>query len=118
MRKVIVDTGRKRYPIHIGAGLSCEAGRLAADVTGPVKAALITDDNVDRIWSERITESLKSSGFVVSRHVIPNGEISKNIENYIKILSFFLTINFEGRHALCFGEAWWEILPDSQHQLT
>ncbi|MFA7220753.1 MAG: 3-dehydroquinate synthase [Synergistaceae bacterium] len=89
MRKVIiVDTGRKRYPIHIGAGLSCEAGRLAADVTGPVKAALITDDNVDRIWSERITESLKSSGFVVSRHVIPNGEVSKNIENYIKILSF------------------------------
>lgn len=88
MRKVIVDTGRKRYPIHIGAGLSCEAGRLAADVTGPVKAALITDDNVDRIWSERITESLKSSGFAVSRYVIPNGEVSKNIENYIKILSF------------------------------
>jgi len=88
VRKVIVDTGRKRYPIHIGAGLSCEAGRLAADVTGPVKAALITDDNVDRIWSERITESLKSSGFAVSRYVIPNGEVSKNIENYIKILSF------------------------------
>ena len=32
--------------------------------------------------------SLKSAGFVVSRHVIPNGEVSKNIENYIKILGF------------------------------
>ena len=88
MRKVTVDTGRKRYPIHIGAGLSCNTGRLASELTGPTKAALITDDNVDRLWSERITVSLKSAGFVVSRHVIPNGEVSKNIENYIKILGF------------------------------
>lgn len=88
MRKVTVDTGRKRYPIHIGAGLSCNTGRLASELTGPTKAALITDDKVDRLWSERITVSLKSAGFVVSRHVIPNGEVSKNIENYIKILGF------------------------------
>ena len=88
MRKVTIDTGRKRYPIHIGAGLSCNTGRLASELTGPTKAALITDDNVDRLWSERITVSLKSAGFVVSRHVIPNGEVSKNIENYIKILGF------------------------------
>ena len=88
MRKVTIDTGRKRYPIHIGAGLSCNTGRLASELTGPTKAALITDDKVDRLWSERITVSLKSAGFVVSRHVIPNGEVSKNIENYIKILSF------------------------------
>jgi len=88
VRKVTIDTGRKRYPIHIGAGLSCNTGRLASELTGPTKAALITDDNVDRLWSERITVSLKSAGFVVSRHVIPNGEVSKNIENYIKILGF------------------------------
>ena len=88
MRKVTVDTGRKRYPIHIGAGLSCNTGRLASELTGPTKAALITDDKVDRLWSDRITVSLKSAGFVVSRHVIPNGEVSKNIENYIKILGF------------------------------
>ena len=88
MRKVTIDTGRKRYPIHIGAGLSCNTGRLASELTGPTKAALITDDKVDRLWSERITVSLKSAGFVVYRHVIPNGEVSKNIENYIKILGF------------------------------
>jgi 3-dehydroquinate synthase len=88
VRKVTIDTGRKRYPIHIGAGLSCNTGRLASELTGPTKAALITDDKVDRLWSERITVSLKSAGFVVSRHVIPNGEVSKNIENYIKILGF------------------------------
>lgn len=88
MRKVIVDTGRKRYPIHIGAGISCDTGRLASELTGPTKAALITDDNVDRLWSDRITDSLENAGFVVSRHVIPNGEVSKNIENYIKILGF------------------------------
>ena len=88
MRKVTIDTGRKRYPIHIGAGLSCNTGRLASELTGPTKAALITDDKVDRLWSERITVSLKSAGFVVSRHVFPNVEVSKNIENYIKILGF------------------------------
>ncbi|MGE4446322.1 MAG: 3-dehydroquinate synthase [Synergistaceae bacterium] len=85
---VTVDTGRKRYPIHIGAGISCDTGRLASELTGPTKAALITDDNVGRLWSERITESLENAGFVVSRHVIPNGEVSKNIENYINILGF------------------------------
>lgn len=88
MRKITVDTGRKRYPVHIGAGLSSYTGRLASELTGPGKAALVTDDNVDHLWSERITESLESAGFVVSVHVIPNGEVSKNIENYIKILGF------------------------------
>lgn len=88
MRNVIVDTGRKRYTIHIGSGLSDETGMLASEVTGPTKAALITDDNVDRILSGRITESLERAGFSVFRHVIPNGESSKNIENYVKILSF------------------------------
>ena len=88
MRKVTADTGRKRYTIHIGEGLSFNTGKLASELTGPTKAALITDDNVDRLWSDRITVSLKSAGFVVSRHVIPNGEVSKNIENYIKILGF------------------------------
>ena len=88
MRNVLVDTGRKRYSIHIGAGLSHKTGKLAAKLTGPTKAALITDDNVDRLWSEQITKSLESAGFKVSVHVIPNGECSKNIENYIKILGF------------------------------
>jgi len=49
VRKVTIDTGRKRYPIHIGAGLSCNTGRLASELTGPTKAALITDDKVDRL---------------------------------------------------------------------
>jgi len=88
VRNVLVDTGRKRYSIHIGAGLSHKTGKLAAKLTGPTKAALITDDNVDRLWSEQITKSLESAGFKVSVHVIPNGECSKNIENYIKILAF------------------------------
>ena len=79
MRKVTIDTGRKRYPIHIGAGLSCNTGRLASELTGPTKAALITDDKVDRLWSERITV-FSSAGFVVSRHVIPNARFPRTLK--------------------------------------
>jgi len=88
VRNILVDTGRKRYCIHIGAGLSNKTGKLAAKLTGTTKAALITDDNVDRLWSEQITKSLENAGYKVSVHVIPNGESSKSIENYIKILGF------------------------------
>jgi 3-dehydroquinate synthase len=42
---------------------------------------------VDRIWSDHVIASLEKAGFIVSKYVIPNGESSKNIENYIKILA-------------------------------
>ncbi|MDD4160698.1 MAG: 3-dehydroquinate synthase [Synergistaceae bacterium] len=87
MKNVIVDTGRKRYPIYIKAGASDATGSLAAEITGITKALLITDDNVDRMYSRRIIDSLEGEGFSLSKCVILNGEGSKNIENYIKILT-------------------------------
>lgn len=88
MRTITAETERKKYPIHIGSGISAQTGALAAEITGCTKAALITDDNVDRLYSDHITESLGRAGFKVIKHVIPNGESSKSMENYIRILGF------------------------------
>ena len=88
MRTITAETERKKYPIHIGSGISAQTGALAAEITGSTKAALITDDNVDRLYSVHITKSLEMAGFKVLKHVIPHGESSKSMGNYIKILGF------------------------------
>lgn len=88
MRTITAGTGRKKHPIHIGSGISAQTGALTAEITGCTKAALITDDNVDRLYSAYITDVLERAGFKVIKYVIPNGESSKNMENYIKILGF------------------------------
>jgi len=88
VRTITAETVKNKYPIHIGSGISAQTGVLASEITGCTKAALITDDNVDRLYSGHITEALERAGFKVIKHVIPNGESSKNMENYTKILGF------------------------------
>ena len=88
MRIITANTATKKYPIYIGSGISAQIGILSAEITGSTKAALITDDNVDRLYSDDITEALERVGFKVIKYVLPNGESSKSMENYIKILGF------------------------------
>lgn len=90
MRTITAETVKNKYPIHIGSGISAQTGVLASEITGCTKAALITDDNVDRLYSGHITEALERAGFKVIKYVLLNGESSKSMENYIKILGFLV----------------------------
>ncbi len=50
-------------------------------------ALIITDDNVDKIYSENCIQNLKNC-FPLYKYVFPHGETSKNINEYIKITNF------------------------------
>ncbi len=87
MEKVFVNTGNP-YDVLIAPGLRHEAGALIAQRTAPCKAAIITDDIVDAIYSEDVQKSLINSGFEVVKHVFANGEQSKTLSTFGKMLDF------------------------------
>lgn len=87
MITVDVNTG-KRYNILIERGLLDKVGELALGVMNKCKAAIITDDKVDALYSDRLEKSLRDSGFETVKFVFPNGENSKNANTFIDILEF------------------------------
>ncbi|MCI8609070.1 MAG: 3-dehydroquinate synthase [Firmicutes bacterium] len=92
MKTIHINTIRP-YDVHIGAGLMDQlADLLPPKVTKAglrgAKAVLITDENVDSLYGERVSEKLETLGFQVMKAVVPAGETAKSGEAYLKLLSF------------------------------
>lgn len=79
MRTITVALGEKTYNIEIAAGLLDQIGAKARVLSQAVKAAIISDSNVDLLYGERLERSLAASGFEVTRIVFAAGEQSKNL---------------------------------------
>lgn len=88
-----VNTGRS-YDIHVGRGLIDSTGTLLSPLAKTKKAAVITDSNVEKLYGERLLNSLKSAGFDIRLHVFPAGEKHKNHETLLGIYSFLAQNNF------------------------
>lgn len=82
------------YDILIGGGLSDLAGKLIKSVLPTCKIALITDDVVDGLYSERVALSINSCGYTVEKFVIEHGEKSKNLTTYGEIVNFLAQNHF------------------------
>lgn len=78
----------KSYNIYIGNNLLDNAGNMIKNELGVCSAAVITDDNVNRLYADRVVESLEKSGFRTVKFVFPHGEESKSVNTYADILSF------------------------------
>lgn len=87
MRRVTV-TASSVYDILIENGILARVGEYAAKVIKPCAAAILTDNNVDPLYSAVLENSLKSCGFETKKFVIKAGEESKSAESYIALLSF------------------------------
>ena len=74
------------YDIPIGRGLRLQAGELIAAVVKPCRVLLLTDDTVEALYAEEVTDSLTEAGYTVVRHVIPHGEASKSAAGLIALL--------------------------------
>ena len=79
MRTITVELGEKTYNIEIAAGLLDQIGAKARVLSQAVKAAIISDSNVDPLYGERLERSLAASEFEVTRIVFAAGEQSKNL---------------------------------------
>jgi 3-dehydroquinate synthase len=51
-------------------------------------AAIVTDDNVAPLYADRLEKSLTRGNIRVVRHVIPNGEKSKNAGEFMSLVNF------------------------------
>lgn len=76
------------YDILVESGLLDRCGELVIPVVRSKKCALVTDDIVDRLYSEKVLKSLKKSGFETVKFVVPSGETSKSHEQLISIYNF------------------------------
>lgn len=86
--KTITVTASKEYDVLIGSGLLCSAGQLAASVTNPGKAAIISDSTVWPLYGKAVADSFCAAGFEICHYVFPAGEESKNGNTYLQILNF------------------------------
>ncbi len=76
------------YDVNIGAGLIEKAGELIKNISAPCRIAVVSDDKVFSLYGKKVTESLEKSGFDVVSYTFKNGEQSKNLDTYGKILEF------------------------------
>lgn len=76
------------YPVFIGKKILSRTGELISKSLSKCKICLITDDKVDALYSEQVINSLKAQGYAVVKYVFKNGEKSKNLSTYGKILNF------------------------------
>ena len=87
MKKVTVCAS-KTYDILIERGLIKNVGKLMADAKiSPCRVAILTDDNVDPLYSKTVETSLEDAGFSTIKYVIKNGEDSKSAESFTTIAS-------------------------------
>lgn len=85
MEKIKVEAS-VTYDVLIGTGLLEKSGELIKNKTGVCRAFIITDDNVEKLYYEKVNNSLEKSGFKTDKFVFKNGEDSKNAQTLINIL--------------------------------
>lgn len=87
MNTVTVNAS-KSYNIYIGDDLLGTVGERIKNELGVCSAAVITDDNVNALYADKVISSLEEAGFRTVKFVFPHGEDSKGIAVYSEILSF------------------------------
>lgn len=78
----------KEYDVIIGEGILSKAGELAKKFIKPCRAAVITDDTVDELYGDTVTQALEKSGYPCIKYVFPHGEESKCMGNFVEALEF------------------------------
>ena len=89
MKKITVNASTS-YEILVEKNLLASCGKHIKSVTNAEKIAVITDDNVDELYSEKVINSLKSEGFNVCKFVFEHGEAQKCSETLNEIYDFLV----------------------------
>ncbi|NLM72755.1 MAG: 3-dehydroquinate synthase [Clostridiaceae bacterium] len=87
MEKVKVNTREKAYEIHIESGLFSKLPEVFKEKYSGKKIALVSDNNVYKIYGESFKAGLVKAGFEVTEIVFNAGEENKNISTLSQIYS-------------------------------
>lgn len=95
MKTLNMNLEENSYSIFIEKGIMNKIGERISDIYSGEKIVLITDDNVNKFYGDKICENIKKSGYNVFKIVIKAGEKSKNINTlnkvYLKLAKFKIT---------------------------
>lgn len=88
MRTIKVQTGRP-YDILIERGIINRCGDLIKSVSNAQKVCVVTDSNVEKLYSEKVISSIKASGFETELFVFEAGEENKRLSTIADMYSCF-----------------------------
>lgn len=90
MNKVNININNElkiNYDILVKKGLINDTGKLVKEVLRGKRALIVTDDIVDKFYTETVKKSLEKENIITSVCVLENGETNKNIESIYNIYS-------------------------------
>lgn len=87
MKSISVHTNSP-YDVLVERGILDRCGEQILPFLKGTKCAVITDDNVNALYADRVTASLENSGLTVVKFVFPHGEGSKNAQTLLDIYAF------------------------------
>ncbi|NLJ71944.1 MAG: 3-dehydroquinate synthase [Syntrophomonadaceae bacterium] len=86
MQKLKVDLGENSYDILIGADLLADTGYLLKNTLKNKKVLIVSNPTIFPLYGDIVVKSLNNAGFIVITHLIPDGEIYKNLDEANKII--------------------------------
>lgn len=92
---VPVELGERSYNIHIGRGLLDRAGELCAPARNGLRALIVADERVDRLYGDRLAAAMERSGYRIARMSVPSGESSKDQQWLFRIYDRALEAGLE-----------------------
>lgn len=92
-RKVTVKGVKKPYEIIIGNDILDIVPDKIKELSKAKTVVVITDDNVDKLYSQRVLELLQDAGLNALKFVFPHGEKHKTMETICSILEFMAENN-------------------------
>lgn len=99
MKRVNVKAA-KPYDIIIENGLLDRVGECCAAVLHSDKVLLLTDSNVHPLYGNTVCVQLADAGYAVTEYVIPAGEASKSVEQYVNVISTLAQEGFSRSDAI------------------
>jgi 3-dehydroquinate synthase len=78
-KTVVVDLGDRSYPIMISHNTYSDIGQWFTKYCGPKKAIIITDDNVNPLYSRNVVEGLQATGITTHIISVAPGENAKSL---------------------------------------
>lgn len=92
-KKVTVKGVKKPYDIVIGNNILNTLPEKIKEISNAKNVVVITDDNVDKLYSDNVIRFLKNGGFNVHKFVFPHGENHKTMLTVCDILEFMAENN-------------------------
>lgn len=89
IRKIKIDVKSKSYDVLISRGQLANIGQIILDNipnSRGTKLCIVTDRNVDSLYSDQVMESLTKAGYKPTKYIIEPGEASKDLANYKAII--------------------------------